>query len=56
MANTRSYTSDKGQPQPLLVVSIITIFSDKLKTELDKCVLLCSNCHKEEHYLPNKDI
>lgn len=31
-------------------------FSDKLKTELDKCVLLCSNCHKEEHYLPNKNI
>ena len=21
----------------------------KLKPELDKCVLLCSNCHKEEH-------
>lgn len=21
----------------------------KLKEELDKCILLCSNCHKEEH-------
>jgi len=24
-------------------------FDDFVKKELDKCILLCSNCHKEEH-------
>lgn len=23
---------------------------DRMKQEVDKCILLCSNCHREEHY------
>ena len=28
----------------------ITISIEKMKKEVDKCMLLCSNCHKEVHY------
>lgn len=28
------------------------ILSDDIKIELDKCDLVCSNCHKEIHYTP----
>lgn len=28
-----------------------TSFNDKIKKELDKCILLCKNCHAELHFL-----
>ncbi len=26
------------------------VFNEQVKNEIDKCILLCSNCHREEHY------
>jgi hypothetical protein len=28
----------------------LTTFNDKVKEELDKCILVCSNCHREIHW------
>ena len=38
-------------PSKLLIQSKIEAFFE----EIDKCILLCSNCHEDFHYLESKD-
>lgn len=28
---------------------------ERVKVELDKCLLLCANCHRREHYYTNQE-
>ena len=37
------------------VAKIVTGDLERLMTEVDKCLLLCSNCHRREHARLNKE-
>jgi len=40
---------DPGKKDFTIANARLTSFSEKVKEELDKCSILCSNCHREEH-------
>ena len=46
---------DSTQKDFGIAASGITRSWDKMKVELDKCILLCANCHRELHAESNTD-
>ena len=40
---------DPTQKDFTIAKARLTKFDEKITKELDKCVLLCSNCHREQH-------
>lgn len=57
----RPYVLDFHHKDPAIKdadIARITSNNNKMDTiykEIDKCVVLCSNCHREFHYLENKE-
>lgn len=58
---TRSYVLDFHHRDPSVKDSTIArLTSDRnnmedIQKEIDKCIVLCANCHREFHYLENKE-
>ncbi len=40
---------DPLQKEFMISSASLTTFDTRTKVELDKCILLCANCHREEH-------
>ncbi len=59
--DTRSYVLDFHHINPnekedtLARLTSNTSSVERINTEMQKCVVLCSNCHREFHYLNEKD-
>lgn len=41
--------TDPTQKDPTIRFGSTRLSFEKLKAEIDKCDLLCANCHREEH-------
>jgi ferredoxin-like protein FixX len=55
---TRVWTLDAHHIDPSkkeYAIGDISHGPNKVRLELDKCVVLCSNCHRDFHYLEKKD-
>lgn len=58
---TRSYVLDFHHRDPSVKDSTIARLTsnrnnmEDIQKEIDKCIVLCANCHREFHYLENKE-
>lgn len=59
--DTRGYVLDYHHINPNNKIDTVARMTsnnynlNKVKEEISKCVVLCANCHREFHYLLNKD-
>ena len=58
---SRIYTLDFHHKDPTIKDETIARMTsnrnkvEDIQKEIEKCVVLCSNCHREFHYLENKE-